>query len=186
MPIFSCRRFPSLHIPTGRHITTDALLSAREHQEMAAKIRAPRHRLRNTVSALPRLQIYVSQSLSELAERLVECSKEEKGQSLTSKTRDIVYVLKTHKLRHTSNAHTFRGTNGVGALLSLLSLCAGREGRDRGLLLSTLGNLCALDKDTRTQVGCWEREGEVVSGIVLLLFLQVINNGLKEVGKIDS
>lgn len=120
---------------------------------MAGRIRAPRHLPRNTAPVLPRLQSYVSQSLSELAERLVECSKEEKSQSLTSKTRDVVYVLKVHKLRHASNAHAFRGKNGVGALLGLLSLCSGREGRDRGLLLSTLGNLCALDKGTRSEVG---------------------------------
>lgn len=100
----------------------------------------------------PRQQHFVNQSLCELTERLIKCSKEEKGHSLTSKTRDIVYVLKAYKLRHASNAHAFQSHNGVEALLALLSLCAGQEGRDRGLLLATLANVCALDGDCRAEV----------------------------------
>lgn len=109
-------------------------------------------RPKTAATLTPRLQNYVSQSLAELTEKLVKCSREEKGQNLTSRTRDILYVLKAHKLRHSSNAHAFYGRRGVEALLALLSLCAGREGRDRGLLLATLGNLCALHGDCRSKV----------------------------------
>ena len=100
----------------------------------------------------PRLQAYVGQTLAELTERLLKCSKEEKSQTLSFKTRDIVYALKVHKLRHASDAHAFCNGRGVDCLLSLLSLCIQREGRDRGLLLATLANLCSLHVDCRAKV----------------------------------
>lgn len=105
-----------------------------------------------SAASKPRLQCYSNQSLPELTEKLIKCSREEKGQNLTSKTRDIIYVLKAHKLRHSLNAHAFYNRGGVEALLSLLTLCAGREGRDRGLLLATLGNLCALHLECCSKV----------------------------------
>ena len=114
---------------------------------------------KKTTALPPRLQSYAEQSLAELTEKLVKVSKEEKGQSLSSRTRDIVYVLKVHKLRHSANAHVFLGGRGVESLLSLLSLCSGQEGRDRGLLLATLANLCSLHGDCRSKVTCragWE------------------------------
>ena len=107
-----------------------------------------------------RLQSYATQSLSELADKLVKCSREEKGPTLSSRTRDIVYVLKTHKLRHSSNAHSFDGRRGVEGLLALFSLCAEQEGRDRGLLVATLANLCALDRGCRAKVSRAVRKGE--------------------------
>ena len=115
----------------------------------------------------PRLQSYANQSLAELTEKLVKSSKEEKGHSLSSKTRDIVYALKAYKLRHSSNAHAFLDGRGVEALLSLLALCAEQEGRDRGLLLATLANLCALHSDCRTKVGLLQSVG--VAGDLLSL-----------------
>ena len=105
-----------------------------------------------TVTLPPRLQTYANQSLTELTEKLVKWSKEEKGRHLSSRTRDIVYVLKVDKLRHPTNAHVFLSGRGVDSLLSLLSLCAEQEGRDRGLLMATLANLCALHSDCRSKV----------------------------------
>ena len=119
--------------------------------EMCKKLAGPGQR-KKAAALTPRLQSYANQSLIELTERLVKCSKEEKGQNLTSRTRDIVYVLKVHKLRHSFNAHAFYARRGVEALLALLSLCVGQEGRDRGLLVATLGNLCALHGDCRAKV----------------------------------
>ena len=118
----------------------------------------------------PRLQTYANQSLVELTEKLVKCSKEEKGQNLSSRTRDIVYVLKTHKLRHPCNAHAFDGHHGMESLLALFSLCADQEGRDRGLLLATLANLCSLHKDCRSKV-CGMLQEEGVADICLSVCL---------------
>lgn len=126
------------------------LLSSRAPRKMAEQTR-PKQR-KETASLSPRLQNYANQTLAELTEKLVKCGKEEKNQNLTSRTRDVVYVLKAQKLRHSSNAHAFYGHGGVEALLVLLSLCAGCEGRDRGLLLATLANLCALHKGCRSKV----------------------------------
>lgn len=109
-----------------------------------------------TAALKPRLQCYANQTLPELTEKLLKCSREEKGPNLTSKTRDIIYVLKAHKLRHSLNAHAFSNRGGVEALLALLKLCAGREGRDRGLLLATLGNLCALHLECCSKVSVQE------------------------------
>ena len=100
----------------------------------------------------PRFLNYVSESLSDLTERLVKCSKEENGVVFTTTTRDVVYVLKVHRLRNAAEAHAFRSKGGVAALLALLSLCSGREGKDRGLVVSTLGNVCALDRGCRDEV----------------------------------
>ena len=107
---------------------------------------------KKTSSLSPRLQAYVNQSAAELTGKLVRLSREEQSDTLSSNTRDIVYVLKVHKLRHSSNAHVFHGRRGVEALLSLLSLTAEREGRDRGLLLATLANICAVHSGCRSKV----------------------------------
>ena len=119
---------------------------------MAELLPTRQEQRKKTASLSPRVQSYAAQSLPELTEKLARCSKEEKSHQLSSRTRDIVYALKVHKLRHSSNAHAFVEAGGVGSLLSLLSLCGGREGRDRGLLLATLANLCALHKDCRSKV----------------------------------
>ena len=139
----------------------------------------------------PRHQSYANQSLAELTEKLVKCSREEKSQTLSSRTRDIVYVLKVHKLRHPSNAHAFLEARGVDGLLSLLSLCAEREGRDRGLLLGTLANICALHRDCRSKVALsltafCKAEGEWLTKTLsfsLSPSLQVMSHGLTQVGR---
>ena len=138
---------------TGRHIkyANHNLLSSRAPGKMAETSTRPSQR-KKTAAMTPRLQSYVGQSLTELTERLLKFSKEEKGHTLSSKTRDIVYVLKVHKLRHSCNAHAFCDGRGVECLMSLLSLCVQREGRDRGLLLATLANLCALHSGCRDKV----------------------------------
>lgn len=133
----------------------------------------------------PRLQSYANQSLTELTDKLVKCAREEKGQTLSSRTRDIIYILKAHKLRHSGNAHAFDGRRGVENLLSLFSLCAEQEGRDRGLLLATLANLCALDRGCRSKVRYTVRasQGGVAHMMTLcVLPVQVMGLGLTDVG----
>ena len=133
-----------------KYVNHKQLLSSRALRKMADLTRL--NQRRETASLSPRLQSYVNQTLAELTEKLVKCAREEKSQNLTSRTRDLIYVLKTHKLRHSSNAHAFYGLGGVEALLALLSLCASCEGRGRGLLLATLANLCALHRGWRSKV----------------------------------
>ena len=144
---------------TGRHIkyvvhANHNLLSSRAPGKMAEIAKNPTRpgQHKKTATLTPRLQSYANQSLTELTERLLKCSKEEKTDTLSSKTRDIIYVLKVHKLRHSCNAHAFCNGRGMEALLELLSLCLMKEGRDRGLLLATLANLCALHSECRSKV----------------------------------
>ena len=141
---------PTSHRRHIKCVNHKQLLSSRAPRKMADLTRLKQRK--ETASLSPRLQSYANQSLAELTEKLVKCGKEERSENLTSRTRDIIYVLKAQKLRHSSNAHAFYGHGGVEALLVLLSLCASCEGRDRGLLLATLANLCALHKGCRSKV----------------------------------
>ena len=100
----------------------------------------------------PRLRKQASASLPELTRELLRLAPASKGDGLSAELRDTVYVLKAYKLRSSRYAHAFRVGGGLAALLRLLAAAAGR---DAVLLLGALGNLCALDKQTRAQVGGW-------------------------------
>lgn len=72
-----------------------------------------------------------------------------KGDGLSAELRDVVYTLKAHELRSGRNAHAFRVGGGLAALLRLVTGCGGR---DAVLLLGAVGNLCALDTQSRREV----------------------------------
>ena len=110
------------------------------------------NRPKKSSSLLPRLQRFASKGLTEVTQRLLGLVEEFKSERLTTELRDVVYVLKAQKLRSATNAHAFHAAGGVGALLQLLSRCKEGEGRDLVLLLGTIGNLCALERETRATV----------------------------------
>ena len=63
---------------------------------------------------------------------------------------DLVYVLKTQRLRHRGEAGAFYRAGGLSSLVRMLPVS--EEARDCVLLLSTIANVCWLDGDARTQV----------------------------------
>lgn len=99
----------------------------------------------------PRLQQYACKSLQEVTEELVRLVEADKRERLGVELQSIVFYLKAHKLRNVGNAHAFRVGGGLSALLHLTSQCKERE-RDLLLLLGTVGNLCALERETRSCV----------------------------------
>ena len=115
---------------------------------MIAKTRA----VRKPKKLPPRMQKYVSKSLLEITEQLVGLVESQKDERLSTELRDIIYFLKADRLRNAANAHAFREGGGLTALLQLVSCCSRGEGEDLVLLLGTLGNICALDHQSRSTV----------------------------------
>lgn len=98
------------------------------------------------------MEKYKFRSVEELAETLKRMSMEGKLAGLSSELREFVSRLKAHKLlRHTTDAHTFCKCGGLQGLLDLLSRCEGSS-RDMVIVLGTVGNLCALDSNSRNMV----------------------------------
>lgn len=118
--------------------------------ERRQKAAAPR--AKKALTLLPRQQKYASQSLRELTEKLFELSERQKSGQLSTEMCDIVYVLKAQRLRSPSNAHAFRSCGGVKTMLRLLRVCKEAEWKGAPLVLGTLGNLCALEEGTRSEV----------------------------------
>jgi hypothetical protein len=100
------------------------------------------------------MEKYKSETVQELAETLKTLSK---GGKLTGQTAEmneflsILRLLKTYKLRHATDAHAFCRGGGLQVLLDLLSQCE-FSGRDMVIVLGTVGNLCALDQNSRNIV----------------------------------
>lgn len=118
-----------------------------ENQKAAAMVRT-----RKVTTQASRLYSYAQKSVGELIQKLLTLAEGSKGGKLSNELKDVVYVLKAHKLRSSSHAHVFRTHGGLHALLKFISRCKECEGRDLVLLLGTLGNLCALEPDTRCTV----------------------------------
>ena len=100
----------------------------------------------------PKLQSYAQRSVGELTQKLLDLFEGSKGGRLSKELCDVLYVLKLQKFRSLSHAHLFRTRGGLRALLQLVSQCKECEARDLVLLLGTLGNLCALEPETRCAV----------------------------------
>ena len=113
---------------------------------------AKTHAVRKPKKLPPRMQKYASKSLHEITEQLVGLAESQKEERLSTELRDIVYFLKADRLRNAANAHAFRERGGLNALLQLVSCCSGGEGGDLVLLLGALGNICALDRQSRSAV----------------------------------
>lgn len=95
-------------------------------------------------------QLYLSKSMDELCKMLEAMSKEVRGAKLSRELSDLVYTLKTQRLRHRKDASAFCRAGGVLSLIYMLS--GAEEVRDLVLLLATLANVCALDGSARKQV----------------------------------
>lgn len=115
---------------------------------------------------------------------------------------DLIYTLKTQRLRHRKDAGSFCRAGGVSSLVRMLPVS--EETRDHILLLSTIANVCWLDGNAKTQVcnttasfgpsrtynihGVCVHTALVFSHthlILLFIFfflLQVMNHGLEEIG----
>ena len=119
---------------------------------MAEIQKAAMLRTKKVATQTSKLHSYAQKNVGELIQKLITLSEGSKGGKLSNELKDVVYVLKTHKLRSSSHAHTFRTQGGLHALLKLISRCKESEGKDLVLLLGTLGNLCALEPDTRCTV----------------------------------
>lgn len=98
------------------------------------------------------MEKYKFRSVEELAETLKRMSEGGESTGLSSEMREFVRMLKAHKLlRHANDAHTFCKCGGLQVLLDLLSQCQGSS-RDMVIVLGTVGNLCALDSNSRNMV----------------------------------
>lgn len=108
-----------------------------------------RRKARVSAVSLSRLRGKASANLEELTRELLRLTSRRKGDGLSAELRDVVYTLKAHELRSGRNAHAFRVGGGLAALLRLAAGCGGR---DAVLLLGAVGNLCALDSQSRREV----------------------------------
>lgn len=102
------------------------------------------------MSAIGPQQAYQAKSIEELCERLDRLSKEATGPKLSRELSELVYVLKTQRLRHRKDASAFCRAGGVASLVRLLSVV--EEVRERVLLLASLANVCSLDSEARNKV----------------------------------
>lgn len=103
------------------------------------------------IDAAPRQQ-YVAKNMEELCELLEKMSRETSASKLPGELRQLLYVLKTQRLRHRKDANAFCCAGGVLSLVRLLVSAATCEDRELTLLLGTLANVCSLDRSARTQV----------------------------------
>lgn len=108
-----------------------------------------RRKARVSAVSLSRLRGKASTNLEELTRELLRLTSGRKLDGLSAELRDVVYTLKAHELRSGRNAHAFRVGGGLAALLRLVAGCSGR---DAVLLLGAVGNLCALDAQSRREV----------------------------------
>ena len=100
------------------------------------------------------MEKYESRSVQELAEALRAMAKDGKLTGQFAEMNEFVSILrslKTYKLRHASDAHAFCKCGGLQVLLDLLSLCE-VSSPTMVIVLGTIGNLCALDPNSRNIV----------------------------------
>ena len=97
-----------------------------------------------------RRQSYASKAMEELCLLLESMGKGFRGPKISRELCDLIYILKTQRLRHRKDAGAFCRAGGVSSLVRMLPVC--EEARDRVLLLSTIANVCWLDCNTRNQV----------------------------------
>ena len=102
------------------------------------------------MSATGPQQAYQVKNIEELCEELDRLSKEATGPKLSRELSELVYVLKTQRLRHRKDASVFCRAGGVASLVRLLS--AVEDVRERVLLLASLANVCSLDGEARNKV----------------------------------
>ena len=97
-----------------------------------------------------RRQSYASKSMEELCSLLETMGKNFRGPKMSRELCDLIYILKTQRLRHRKDAGSFYRAGGVASLARMLAVS--EEARDRILLLSTIANVCWLDCNARNQV----------------------------------
>ncbi len=97
------------------------------------------------------MEKYRTRSVEDLTETLVILAKRVHTPGLPAELREFVCMLKAQKLRHSSDAHAFCKCGGMQALVNLLQFCEA-DSRDSIVVLGTIGNLCALNHDSRRRV----------------------------------
>ena len=102
--------------------------------------------------ASARRQLYVAKDMEELCKMLDKLSKEASEPKFKPELTELMYTLKTQRLRHRKDALAFCCAGGVLSLIRLLSVA--EDCRDLVLLLATLANVCCLDCSARNQVWC--------------------------------
>lgn len=95
------------------------------------------------------MKLLKERTLPELVDMLKNTLQPQTEGKRVVELRDIVYELKTARLRHRDSAHTFCQEGGVHSLLRLLPESIYPNST---LLFGLLGNLCALDKGCRDAV----------------------------------
>lgn len=97
-----------------------------------------------------RRQLYASKTIEELCSLLETMGKDFRGPKMSRELCDLIYTLKTQRLRHRKDAGSFCRAGGVSSLVRMLPVS--EETRDHILLLSTIANVCWLDGNAKTQV----------------------------------
>ena len=100
--------------------------------------------------ASARRQLYAAKNMEELCKMLDTLSKEAAEPKFKPELTELMYTLKTQRLRHRKDALAFCCAGGVLSLIRLLSVA--EDCRDSVLLLATLANVCWLDYSVRNQV----------------------------------
>lgn len=98
------------------------------------------------------MEKYLARSVEDLTETLVILAKRVHTPGLPAELRELVCMLRAQKLRHSSDAHAFCKCGGMKVLVDLLKFCEANS-RDSTAVLGTIGNLCALNHDSRQRVG---------------------------------
>ena len=97
------------------------------------------------------MEKYKAKSIEELAETLNTLSKGQHTAGLSPELRDLLCMLKAHKLRHTNDAHAFCKNGCIETLLELLQCCDASSG-DVVVILGVIESLSALHPAARTTV----------------------------------
>ena len=146
-----------------------------------------------------RRQLYAANTIEELCSLLETMGKDFRGPKMSRELCDLIYILKTQRLRHRKDAGSFCRAGGVSSLVRMLPVS--EETRDHILLLSTIANVCWLDGNAKTQVcnttasfgpSCtyntwclrahWCSATPTLYFIHIFFLLQVMNHGLEEIG----
>lgn len=94
------------------------------------------------------MEKYKTKSVEELTKTLKVLALKVGNPGLSAELKDFLCMLKAHKLRHNEDAHAFCESGGMQVLLDMLKCCEASS-RDSTLVLGTIGNLCALNRQSR-------------------------------------
>ena len=100
---------------------------------------------------LGQMEKYKAKTVEDLTKIVVVMAKSVHTPGLPAELRNLLSLLKIQKLRHSADAHAFCKCGGMQALVQLLQFCEA-DSRDCITVLGTIGNLCALNQESRSSV----------------------------------